>query len=149
MADSGKPAAEAYNASSVAGEKTPEGAHLPEPLWDDPDYVRREREWNRTAGSGWPHPEADESTLRGGCPDTGACHHSCLRSGPCFRVLACSPLSAWGDRWPPDLVARHRELDRQLSDEDLAAKLDLRRLDAALAVRVTSSLLEDLPGDAR
>jgi hypothetical protein len=57
MADSRKPSAEAYNASSVAGAKTHEGAQLPEPLWDDPDYVRREREWNRTAGDGWPHPE--------------------------------------------------------------------------------------------
>jgi hypothetical protein len=32
------------------------------------------------------------------CPDEGACHHECGRQ-PCFRVLFCVPLSAYGEHW--------------------------------------------------
>jgi hypothetical protein len=48
---------EPYETSSCPPPQDAEGARLPEPLWDDPDYRRREREWNATAGDGWPHPE--------------------------------------------------------------------------------------------
>ena len=96
MADSGKPSAEAYNASSVAGAKTHEGA-LPHRLLPDGSDTLS---------------QLAEADLREGCPDAGACHHSCRAAGPCFRVLAASPLSDWGDRWPPEMVSEHQSLDR-------------------------------------
>lgn len=43
-----------------------------------------------------------------GCPDGGACHHSCKTS--CWRVVHALPLSAAkypDDRWPADVVDAH------------------------------------------
>jgi hypothetical protein len=64
-----------------------------------------------------------EGALRGTCPDDGTCHHSCLGAGPCFRVLACSPLTAWGDQWPPEMVTQHRELDQDAEGAPLSGPL--------------------------
>jgi hypothetical protein len=64
MADSGKPSAEAYNASSVAGENTHEGA-LPHRLLPDGSDTLS---------------QLAEADLREWCPDAGACHHSCRAS---------------------------------------------------------------------
>lgn len=39
------------------------------------------------------------------CPDGGACHHECPLD-ECFRVRACAPLSAYGEDWTAEDVAR-------------------------------------------
>ena len=43
------------------------------------------------------------------CPDEGACHHFC-EAGPCFRVLACGPLSGVfpDNRWPQEIVSAEK-----------------------------------------
>lgn len=49
------------------------------------------------------------------CPDAGSCHHDCVRA--CWRVLNANPLSAWDDRWPPELIEAHRAEAAQASGE--------------------------------
>ena len=83
---------------------------------------------------------------RGRCPDNGACYHGCRVLGPCYRVLACGPLSNVfvGDTWPanvygesgvkyalfgwsgerdadPDLVAAYRERYQEKREEQEAS----------------------------
>jgi len=56
------------------------------------------------------------------CPDDGRCHHDC-GEGPCYRVLACAPLTAYGEDWSDEDKRDHEELRL-----DLAAQIQANRV---------------------
>jgi len=66
--------------------------------------------------------DEDEVVLRAKCPDDGTCHHDCDAEGPCWRVLACGPLSGVypGDEWPIEITMAHRyEQSMRVPDDQL------------------------------
>lgn len=45
--------------------------------------------------------------MRRECPDEGKCHHDC-GEGSCFRVVACAPLTMYGEDWTDEDYANNR-----------------------------------------
>jgi hypothetical protein len=58
----------------------------------------------------------DENKVK--CPDDGTCHHGCKPGTECWRTQTCEPLSAYGEEWGSDRLAKAAFPD----DEEMPAK---------------------------